>query len=71
MIRTAIRACLALSALAFCVSTARTDPVHAAADDVVAPKNLLKEADGLEFRFSYFPSLDRLRLLVLGAPGSS
>jgi hypothetical protein len=54
--------------LAFCVSTARSDPVRAAADDVVEPKNLLKEADGLEFRFSYFPSLDRLRLLVLGVP---
>ena len=33
---------------------------------VIEPKNLLKEGDGLEFRFSYFPSLDRLRLLVLG-----
>jgi hypothetical protein len=40
-----------------------------AAGTVVEPKDLLKEADGLEFRFSYFPSLDRLRLLVLGAPG--
>ena len=34
---------------------------------VTNPGNLLKEADGMEFRFSYFPSMDRLRLLVLQA----
>ena len=29
---------------------------------------MFKEADGTEFRFSYFPSLDQLRLLVLRSP---
>jgi hypothetical protein len=58
-----------LSSLTLCVSAAETNPPGAPTDAVMDPKNLLKEADGLEFRFSYFPSLDRLRLLVLGAPG--
>jgi len=58
-----------LSTLTLCVSAAQPNPASVAAGTVVEPKDLLKEADGLEFRFSYFPSLDRLRLLVLGAPG--
>ncbi|MDY0170327.1 MAG: DUF6067 family protein [Thermoguttaceae bacterium] len=29
------------------------------------PADVMKEADGTDFRFAYYPSLDRLRLLVL------
>ncbi len=41
------------------------DPGRAPTGTVTDPKGLLVESDGLEFRFSYFPSLDRLRVLVL------
>jgi hypothetical protein len=34
----------------------------------VKPANLLKEDDGTEFRFGVFPSLNRLRLMVLSPP---
>jgi hypothetical protein len=34
----------------------------------VKPADLLKEEDGLEFRFGVHPSLDRLRLMVLRPP---
>ncbi|MGB8294800.1 MAG: hypothetical protein WCG85_05180, partial [Polyangia bacterium] len=44
------------------------DPERAPTGVVTDPKGLLVQADGLEFRFSYFPSLDRLRVLVLRAP---
>ena len=69
MLRTAIQAYMVLSTLALYVSAAETNPARVPTASVTEPTNLLKEADGLEFRFSYFPSLDRLRLLVLGAPG--
>jgi len=36
-------------------------------DKPVQPRNVLKEADGLELRFGYYPSADKLRLLVLHA----
>lgn len=32
------------------------------------PADVLKEADGTEFRFAYYPSLDRVRFLVLTPP---
>lgn len=48
--------------------TAETDPGRAPTGEVTKPGDLLKEADGTEFRFSYLPSLNRLRLLVLGPP---
>ena len=32
------------------------------------PADVLKEADGTEFRFAYYPSLQRVRLLVLTPP---
>ncbi len=44
------------------------DPGRAPTGVVTDAKGLLVEADGLEFRFSYFPSLDRLRVLALRAP---
>jgi hypothetical protein len=34
------------------------------------PADLLKEDDGLEFRFGVYPSLDRLRLMVLRPPAA-
>jgi len=42
-----------------------TDPGRAPTGAVTQPGDLLKEADGTEFRFAYFPSGNRLRLLVL------
>ncbi len=44
------------------------DPGRAPTGAVTNPGDLFKEANGTEFRFSYFPSLDRLRLLVLRSP---
>ena len=41
------------------------DPGRAPSGGITNPGDLFKEADGTEFRFSYFPSFDRLRLLVL------
>ena len=41
-----------------------TDPGRAPTGAVTQPGDLLKEADGTEFRFAYFPSSNRLRLLV-------
>ncbi len=32
------------------------------------PADVMKEADGTDFRFAYYPSLDRLRFLVLTPP---
>jgi len=40
----------------------------APAGEPTRPGDLLKEADGLELRFSYFPSAGKGRLLVLRAP---
>ena len=42
-----------------------TDPGRAPTGSITAPGDLLREADGTEFRFGYFPSHDRLRLRVL------
>ena len=47
-----------------------TDPGRAPTGAITQPGDLLKEADGAEFRFSYFPSSDRLRLLVLCQPNT-
>ena len=69
MLRNAIQACLVLALFSSCVFAAETDPARAPTGAATDPKGLLREADGMEFRFSYFPSLDRLRLLVLRAPG--
>lgn len=48
--------------------SAEPDPGRAPTGVVTNPGDLLKEPDGTEFRFSYFPSSDRLRLVVLRAP---
>ena len=48
-----------------CHPAVAEDPGRAPTGTVTDPKGLLVESDGLEFRFSYFPSLDRLRVLVL------
>ena len=32
------------------------------------PADVMKQADGTDFRFAYYPSLDKLRFLVLGPP---
>ena len=69
MLPTAIRACITLALYSACIFAAETDPARAPTGAVTDPKALLREADGTEFRFSYFPSLDRLRLLLLRAPG--
>lgn len=43
-------------------------PAGTATNAVTKPGDLLKEPDGLELRFGYFPSFDKLRLLVLRTP---
>ncbi|MCX7010196.1 MAG: DUF6067 family protein [Kiritimatiellaeota bacterium] len=48
-----------------------TDASRAPTGAITNPGDLLKESDGTEFRFSYFPSLNRLRLLVLRSPQQS
>jgi hypothetical protein len=47
-----------------------TDPGRAPTGSVTSPGDLLKEADGLELRFGYFPSADKLRLLMLRVPAA-
>ena len=47
---------------------AGTDPGRAPTGVVASQGDLVKEADGTELRMAYFPSLDRLRMLVLHAP---
>jgi len=47
-----------------------TDPGRAPTGVITQPGDLLKEADGTEFRFSYFPSSDRLRFLLLCPEGT-
>jgi len=42
-----------------------TDPGRAPTGVITRPGDLLKGADGTEFRFSYFPSSNRLRFLFL------
>jgi hypothetical protein len=48
--------------------SAESDAGRAPTGEAVKPGDLLKEADGLELRFAYFPSAGKLRLLVLRAP---
>ena len=57
--------CLALRAYVLPAAAQETDPGRAPTGVITRPGDLLKEADGTEFRFAYFPSSDRLRLLVL------
>lgn len=64
----AIRVGLLLAVLASWAIGAETDPGRAPTGAVTDPKELLKEPDGLEFRFGYLPTLGRLRLVVLHAP---
>jgi hypothetical protein len=45
-------------------SAQETDQRRAPTGAITQPGDLLKEADGTEFRFSYFPSYDRLRFLI-------
>ena len=52
------------------VHAQETDPGRAPTGVITNPGDLLKEADGTEFRFSYFPSYDRLRVLVLCPPNA-
>jgi hypothetical protein len=44
------------------------DPARAPTGQVTRPGDLLKEAGGLEFRFSYFPSWNQMRVFVLKPP---
>ena len=60
--------CLLLGAMMVGVSAQETNPGRAPTGVDVKPGSRPKEADGLELRFSYFPSLNRLRLLVLRPP---
>ena len=69
MLQTAVRtSCVVLALLASRGFAAETDAARAPTGEVTDPKGLLADADGTEFRFSYFPSLDRIRLLVLHTP---
>jgi len=45
--------------------TQETDQGRAPTGVITKPGDLLKETDGVEFRFSYFPSSNKMRLLVL------
>jgi hypothetical protein len=60
-----LAASLALAGSTAASSAQETDPGRAPTGAITNPGDLLKEADGTEFRFSYFPSANRLRLLVL------
>ena len=60
-----LAACAALAWSASPLSGQETDPGRAPTGAVTKPGELLKEPDGTEFRFSYFPSSNHLRLLVL------
>jgi hypothetical protein len=60
-----ITAFLALAGNIFGAFAQETDPARAPTGAITSPGNLLKEPDGTEFRFSYFPSADRMRLLIL------
>lgn len=58
-------ACLALTGNLCPAAAQETNPGRAPTGTITNPGDLLKEADGTEFRFSYFPSSSQLRLLVL------
>ena len=57
--------CFTLVARVLPTGAQETDAGRAPTGAITNPSELLKEADGTEFRFSYFPSSNRLRLLVL------
>jgi len=57
--------CVALRVYVLPAAAQETDPGRAPTGVITRPGDLLKEADGTEFRFAYFPSSDQLRLLVL------
>ncbi len=61
-------ALLALPLVAAAARAGESNPARATTGEISNPGDLLKEADGREFRFSYFPSWNRLRLLVLRPP---
>jgi hypothetical protein len=63
--RLVLAACLALSGNVLPAVAQDADPGRAPTGEITNPGDLLKEPDGTEFRFSYFPSLNRLRVLVL------
>jgi hypothetical protein len=56
-----------LSATASDLQAAESVPAKPEAKPI-APGDVLKDPDGAEFRFAYYPSLNRLRLLVLRPP---
>ena len=60
--------CLLMAAVTAVAPAQEIDPGRAPTGKITNPSDLFKEPDGTEFRFSYFPSLDRLRLLVLHPP---
>ena len=63
-----LAACLSLLLAGTITVAQETDPGRRRRARSPTPAICCKEADGMEFRFSYFPSLDRLRLLVLRPP---
>ena len=64
----AICACLVTMLTVVGAWPADTDPRRAPTGEVSKSSDLLKEADGSEFRFGYLPSYNQLRLLVLRPP---
>jgi hypothetical protein len=60
--------CLTLAVVISAAAAAESDPGRAPTGQATSPGDLLKESDATELRFGYFPSLDRVRLLVLRAP---
>ncbi len=57
--------CIGFVALVLSAEDQEADTGRTPAGTIANPDKRLKEADGTEFRFSYFPSFNRLRLLVL------
>ena len=56
---------LVLLLIASYVVAQETDPGRAPTGVITKPGDILKEADGVELRFSYFPSSNQMRLLLL------
>jgi hypothetical protein len=68
--RTAVTACIGCLAVLLVVrdaGAAEIPPGRAPTAPNTKPGDLLKEPDGLELRFGYFPTANKLRLLVLQA----
>ena len=57
--------CIGFVALALSADAQEADTGRTPAGTIANPDKRLKEADGTEFRFAYYPSLDRVRFLVL------